>query len=122
MFSFLKSLLCGGGANSCCGSKKTCSADLNNTGTCQDWAGTAIEFEYFNPAAKEIFLCGDFNNWSSTTNKMKRDNTGRFKLSINLSPGRYQYKFLVDGRWMVDQKPTMLIDNGLGTKNSVLDI
>lgn len=101
----------------------SCSGDYRSkTNQIQDWSGISVDFDYFNPSAKEIYIAGDFNNWSTSSDKMTRDKTGRFKIRIRLSPGRYQYKFLVDGRWMVDQKPTTLIDNPFGTKNSVIDI
>ncbi len=115
MLSFLKNLFtCCGSSNSCCSS--------NHASEIQDWSGQPVRFDYFNPAAQEIFIAGDFNNWSTSSHKLTKDKTGRHNIEIKLHPGRYQYKFVVDGKWMVDQKPTTLIDNSFGTKNSVIDI
>jgi len=53
------------------------------------------------PAAREVFLVGNFNNWNATVEKMRR--TGdRFEISLFLVEGSYRYKYVVDGQWIVD--------------------
>ena len=81
-----------------------------------------ISLEFFDPEAKEIFLCGDFNSWNVVANPLKRDTTGRWKTVIELSPGRYEYRFLVDGQWRNDQRPVYLVDNAFGTQNCLIEI
>jgi hypothetical protein len=39
-----------------------------------------------------------------------------------LGPGRYQYKFLVDGEWIVDPAASQNVANAFGTLNSVLEV
>ena len=69
-----------------------------------------VLFTYFAPDAKSVYLVGDFNNWNTSANPMEKDNEGLWKIVIPLSPGKYQYKFFVDGRYEAD--PTNPITEG----------
>ncbi|MEY2538683.1 MAG: hypothetical protein QOG67_2423, partial [Verrucomicrobiota bacterium] len=40
-------------------------------------------------------------------------------VDLPLEPGRYGYKFIVDGKWMLDPDNPQTEDNGLGDKNSI---
>ena len=40
-----------------------------------------------------------------------REDPGVFKTSVNIPKGRYEYKFLVDGDWMLDSKMVCVIKN-----------
>ncbi|XP_022632463.1 uncharacterized protein LOC106779838 isoform X1 [Vigna radiata var. radiata] len=51
--------------------------------------------------AKEIFLTGSFDGWSNKR-KMERLSGGIFFVSLQLYPGRYEMKFIVDGEWKID--------------------
>ncbi len=51
--------------------------------------------------ARQVFVAGSFNNWKPDELKMQRDNTG-WVFPYTLAAGNYQYKFIVDGRWMTD--------------------
>lgn len=61
-----------------------------------------VRFEYYNPQAKSVYLAGDFNNWSTTSHSMRREDDGTFWIVMRLSPGKYEYKFIVDGQWTAD--------------------
>jgi 1,4-alpha-glucan branching enzyme len=45
-----------------------------------------------------------------------------WELRADLPPGRYEYKFIVDGEWIHDPKSTDNVRNEHGTWNSVLYI
>ena len=56
---------------------------------------------------KEVFLVGDFNDWDETASPMKPLKDGRFKIVLELEPGReYQFRYLVKddkgGEWHND--------------------
>jgi 1,4-alpha-glucan branching enzyme len=72
--------------------------------------------------AKEVFLLGDFNNWDPKTPPMKKNGRGLWKTSMLLTPGRYEYKLLVDGQWRLDRNNPNRALNSLGTENNVLMI
>jgi alpha-amylase/alpha-mannosidase (GH57 family) len=48
-------------------------------------------------------LTGDFNGWSRDADSMKRNADGMYSITKKLKPGIYQYKFYVDGEWIVDE-------------------
>jgi chromosome partitioning protein len=51
--------------------------------------------------AQRVQLVGDFNGWSVEGSDMEND--GRFwRKVLNLPPGRYLYRFVVDGNWQRD--------------------
>ena len=52
--------------------------------------------------AKSVFVAGDFNNWSSHAMPLSKGRGGVWKLKLGLPPGRYEYKFIVDGEWCCD--------------------
>ncbi|GLU09330.1 hypothetical protein SLE2022_261960 [Rubroshorea leprosula] len=52
-------------------------------------------------SASEVLLAGSFDGWA-TQRKMERSRTGVFSLYLKLYPGRYEIKFIVDGKWMID--------------------
>ena len=79
-----------------------------------------ITFSLKAPNAKEVFLVGDFNNWDVRTNSMKLDKDGSWKISLIFLPGRYEFKFLVDGKWRVGSKKVQTVLNCFGTLNHVL--
>ncbi|KAL9156501.1 hypothetical protein ABFS82_09G081100 [Erythranthe guttata] len=52
----------------------------------------------------QVFLSGSFNGWSERIAMVLVEGSGTiFQRIIDLPPGCYQYKFLVDGTWRIDQ-------------------
>jgi len=72
------------------------------------------------PEAKEVILMGDFNNWNSKIHPMKINEDGLWKKIVMLPPGKYEYKFLVDGQWWHDPSNAYVCINCFGTQNNVL--
>ena len=72
------------------------------------------------PNAREVSLVGDFNNWDAEANSMKLDKDGLWKASLIFPPGRYEFKFLVDGKWREGSKKEETVLNCFGTLNNVL--
>ena len=81
-----------------------------------------VRFVYLDLRAKQVSLCGDFNGWASDATPMKRQNGGPWETSVALAPGRYQYKFLVDGQWLPDLLARENVYNEHGTLNSVVEV
>ncbi|HLK29811.1 MAG TPA: hypothetical protein VKT28_14630 [Puia sp.] len=69
--------------------------------------------------ARTIFLAGDFNNWNPGTLPMKREGNEWF-CSIHLSTGKHLYKFIVDGKWIIDPYNKLWEQNEYDTGNSVM--
>jgi hypothetical protein len=50
------------------------------------------------------------------------DGAGSYKAEICLKPGEYEYKFVVDGEWLLDEANPEFFPNDFGTLNSVLRV
>ncbi|MCK5245797.1 hypothetical protein KAJ02_02670 [Candidatus Bipolaricaulota bacterium] len=48
--------------------------------------------------AKNVAVVGNFNAWEGTA-LSDSDGDGIWTASISLAPGRYEYAFIIDGRW-----------------------
>src|ERR1041385_7021677 len=59
----------------------------------------SIEFSLKAPHASSAVIAGSFNNWDTHKTPMQRDGDG-WKAKIPLAPGRYEYRFVVDGEWI----------------------
>jgi hypothetical protein len=70
-------------------------------------------------SAKEVRLAGDFNNWNTQGYTMQHVGD-EWRISMRLKPGKYLYKFLVDGEWIRDPGNRQWEQNEFGTGNSVL--
>ncbi len=71
------------------------------------------------PLAKEVIVTGSFNKWNPSGYRMQLKN-GEWFLPIYLAPGKYTYKFIVDGKWILDPENELREENEYGTGNSVL--
>jgi 1,4-alpha-glucan branching enzyme len=79
-----------------------------------------IDFTYVAPEAGKVNLAGTFNNWNTLSLPMKKDKDGTWKRMVKLSPGRYEYKYFVDGAWALDIPGAELDRNPFGTNNCVM--
>lgn len=81
-----------------------------------------VEFRILAPEAVEVLLSGTFNKWSETSDPMKKDDAGVWKKIKVLPWGRHEYKFIVDGKWMLDPLCGNTAPNEHGTLNSVIHL
>ncbi len=80
-------------------------------------------FSFDDPSATTVNLAGDFNGWSTSATPMSDDDgDGVWTVVIELAPGRYEYKFVVDGgaRWVEDPGNSESVPDPYGGRNSVL--
>ncbi|MFO7554788.1 MAG: isoamylase early set domain-containing protein [Desulfobacterales bacterium] len=81
-----------------------------------------VTFSLENTDANEVFLIGDFNKWNPKTHPMKRDGNGTWTRNVIIPPGKYEYKFMVDGQWKEDPQNDQLNPNCFGTCNNILNV
>ena len=81
-----------------------------------------IRFRFEHPRASTVALVGDFNDWSPTAHPMQRSGEETWTLGLDLAPGRYEYKFLVDGQEWWNDRNAPKVPNVWGTENSYVDI
>jgi chromosome partitioning protein len=81
------------------------------------------QFSIHAPQATSVKVVGNFSNWTQDAGfALDRCEDGNWSKEILLPPGVYQYKFLVDGRWVEDQNNPNLVQDPYGGKNAVLEI
>ena len=78
-----------------------------------------IQFSLHAPQAKSVQVAGNFNNWDPKKSRLERDGDG-WKANIPLAPGRYEYRFVVDGEWITDPNCKETVRNDYGSTNAVL--
>ncbi|EOD09622.1 hypothetical protein EMIHUDRAFT_432923, partial [Emiliania huxleyi CCMP1516] len=71
---------------------------------------------------KTAYVCGSFTQWQKVPMQWRQSNSGGewFKV-VDLAPGSYQYKFIVDGQWRHDHTAPTVLDN-LGNVNNCVTI
>ncbi|MDD5427804.1 MAG: AAA family ATPase [Candidatus Omnitrophica bacterium] len=80
-----------------------------------------VRFAIDAPDAKDIYIVGDFNHWKmDESSRLSRTPDGRWEKSMGLSSGRYKYKFVIDGEWVVDSKNSERVQNAFGTFDSII--
>ena len=79
-----------------------------------------VKFALSSPAAGEVLISGEFNNWDTSSIPLKKSNGGIWSTNIRLLPGRYEYNFIVDGNWVQDTSSLEIVTNPFGTQNSVI--
>jgi len=81
-----------------------------------------IEFTFRAPEAKKVYIAGTFNDWNPKLMLMKKDKDGTWRILIKLTPGRYEYKYFVDGTWAQDVPAAEVVPNPFGTNNCVITV
>ena len=82
-----------------------------------------MQFSIHAPEANSVKIVGNFSNWTQDSGfLLNRHEDGNWSKEILLPPGVYQYKFLVDGRWVEDQSNPNLVEDPYGGRNAVIEI
>ena len=74
---------------------------------------SSVPFDFPAPAALQVSLAGDFNNWDLKAMPMRKGPDGVWHLSVALKPGRHEYRFFADGAWQDDPAAQQRIANGI---------
>ena len=97
-------------------------------------AADGVTFRFFAPSAQVVQLAGSWpeNNWLAgqaqtggfLVGEMKdEDGDGVWTRTEKISPGRIQYKFVIDrNTWKEDPNNPDRTDDGFGGSNSLLDV
>ncbi|MEY4010356.1 MAG: hypothetical protein RLZZ93_1048 [Actinomycetota bacterium] len=75
----------------------------------------------FTGAANTVHLAGEFNAWSTSADALTKAADGSWSITKKLAPGRYPYKFVINGTdWKDDPSAKESVDDGFGGKNSII--
>lgn len=85
---------------------------------CED----GIRFGIEAPDAREVYLTGSFNNWNPGGIPLAPvpDRPGRWEVVLALPPGSYEYRYILDGRWVTDPEQHDSVVTDMGLENSLL--
>jgi 1,4-alpha-glucan branching enzyme len=78
-----------------------------------------ILFEFTDPLACSVSISGTFNDWHPNATPMLSVKDGHWAKRLTLPPGVYEYRFVVDGRWVSDPLASASAPNPYGDLNSV---
>jgi 1,4-alpha-glucan branching enzyme len=81
-----------------------------------------VNFVCVAPDAREVFLTGDFNDWDPSSHPMKRQVDGAWTIQVPLTHGHHHYRYIVDGKPMLDARAHGTARNHEGEKVSLLAV
>lgn len=81
-----------------------------------------VTFQIEAPQAEAVYVSGCFNSWELTRHALKKDAKGVWKAQVMLTPGVYEYRYIVDGEWSDDPAAAATIQNPFGTVNAVREV
>lgn len=81
-----------------------------------------VSFEWPETGAFIVSVAGDFNNWDPQAHPLRRGKDGIWRVAVSMKPGRYEYKFVVDGEWRPDPFNPDMVPDSHGGSNSVREV
>lgn len=81
-----------------------------------------VKFQVEAKDAERVCLVGNFNEWNPEKHPMQKNSNGTWEKTVLLAPGRYEYKFQVDGKWRLDTANPERCRNEFGTQNCLINI
>lgn len=79
---------------------------------------------------EEVTLAGEFNGWDAFATELVKGEDGVFRVTLELAPGTYQWKMLLEGNWVqnmetivdrISPKPDRFIPDPYGGRNAQND-
>jgi chromosome partitioning protein len=90
-----------------------------NTVLMPEIEGDRVRFVYQDGAAEQVHIAGTFNDWQPEPCEQAGD---AWERRISVPAGTYQYRFVVDGRWVADPRNPVKVADAFGGHNSVFEI
>ena len=69
-----------------------------------------------------VCIAGSFNDWHCSATPMINMGGGRWAKELQLAPGTYEYRFVVDGNWVTDPRDRETVANPFGSQNTRLHV
>lgn len=74
------------------------------------------------PAASSVLLAGDFTHWQQEPIPLRKKTGDIWQIEVQLKPGTYHYRFVVDGQWQDDPDCVLRVPNPFGGENMVREV
>jgi chromosome partitioning protein len=84
--------------------------------------GTEVLFSAKFEEASKVMIAGDFNGWNPVSPLQMTTRPGEWRVKLPLAPGRYRYRFIVDGKWVTDPFNKYVETNQFGELNNVVEV
>jgi hypothetical protein len=81
-----------------------------------------VRFEMDVPKARSVSVVGTFNNWTPGATRLVFIGGRKWIRELNLAPGRYEYRFVVDDKWMDPPNAKAYVPNPGGGRNAVVEV
>ncbi len=72
--------------------------------------------------ANRVQLAGDFNDWNPSRTPLQHVDHDTFQIKLPLRPGRYHYRYVIDGHWRNDPENHRVETNPYGDLNNVVEV
>ena len=99
---------------------KTKNKKTNNSSTTH--ASSQVCLQFAHPTATAVAIGGSFNNWKPAITPMMLLREGTWAKVLSLPPGKYEYLFVADGKWLPDPAARATVPNPFGGVNCVLEV
>jgi 1,4-alpha-glucan branching enzyme len=87
----------------------------------RSFGAAPLKLKLVAPTARQVYVAGSFNNWHAAALPLKPSG-GEWVGEVKLAPGRYEYLFVVDGKWLPDPGASEKIPNPFGGFNSLVSV
>lgn len=82
-----------------------------------------VTFSFAGQPGHQVSVAGSFNDWDPGKHPMTYSPDSEiYSCQIEIIPGTYEYKLVIDGEWVTDRENTNFSANDFGTLNSVLNL
>ena len=82
-----------------------------------------VTFEVEAETGSKVYLAGCFNGWEVGKKELvDKDGSGVYKCILMLTPGTYEYKFVINDAWCLDPGNPNFVANDQGTLNSCIEV
>jgi len=79
-------------------------------------------FAFTAPDETSVQLVGDFTHWNQKPVNLQKGTDGVWRTILELAPGEYHYRFLVDGQWQDDPHCALHVPNPYGSQDAVRQV
>lgn len=74
------------------------------------------------PSAQQVYIAGDFNDWSMTATPMKRQFDGSWFAQVELTHGTHRYLLVIDEEFALDPRASGNSQNEDGSVCSFISV
>jgi 1,4-alpha-glucan branching enzyme len=85
-------------------------------------ARRTVRFGLVVPNAQTVSVVGSFNNWTPGATPLRCLGGAKWFEYLLLAVGRYEYRFVVDGKWVDDPNAKAYVPNPHGGRNALLPV